>query len=299
MDVRPDPHDPPGRAGVPDAIPARRVFLVAGWRRWLMPVVFGTMAAGGLLLMLVDEPGTRGAGVVVAALMLLAAAFGEWLIRFTRLALSAEGIELRQLGYRLQTPWSNVAGFHGRYGRQGFVLHAPLTGKGPDKLAFASALRINGTPMYDDTQRSLLAQRRFIPIEAFAAHLRSGTLVEAVRRHAPALAEAMRDGGRWRDFPPADDAPGPRRRTGLTVALITAVVLASAWITLTEPPWADPVFGATLAVAMAMAAVASAASAWRAWREGRRVWWLLFAAQGLACAGIAAAAVQRLTAMAP
>lgn len=286
-------------AGTPDAIPARRVFLVAGWRRWLMPVVFGTMAAGGLLLMLIDEPGARGAGAVVAALMLLAVAFGEWLIRFTRLAVSAEGIELRQLGYRLQTPWSNVADFYGRSGRQGFVLHAPLTGKGPDKLAFASDLRINGAPMYDDVQRSLLAQRRFIPIEAFAAHLRGGALIDAVRRHAPALVEAMRDTGRWQQPASPGDPPSRRRRTGLMVALTATVVLAAAWIGLTEPPWADPVFGATLAVAMVLAAVASTASALRAWRERQRTWCVLFAAQGVVCALIAAAAVHRLIVMAP
>ncbi|HMN83623.1 MAG TPA: hypothetical protein PKA20_27335 [Burkholderiaceae bacterium] len=282
-------------AGTPDASPARRVFLVAGWRRWLMPAVFGTMAAGGLSLMLIDEPGTRGAGAVVTTLMLLAVAFGEWLIRFTRLVVSAEGIELRQLGYRLQATWSNVADFYGPSGRQGFILHQPLTGKGPDKLAFASNLHVRGVPMYDDVQRSLLAQRRFIPIEAFSAHLTRGALIDVVRRHAPAVAEAMRDTGRWKPAPPPDD-PQSRRRTGLTIALIAAGVLAGIWISITTPPWIDLVFSVMLGAAMVLATIASAVSTLNAWRQRQSWWCLLFIAQTVVCALIALTAIQRLIA---
>jgi hypothetical protein len=45
--------------------------------------------------------------------------------------------------------------------------------------------------MYDAEQQHLLAERRFIPIEAFAWHLHQGRLREDIVRDAPHLAHLL------------------------------------------------------------------------------------------------------------
>lgn len=277
--------------------PPRRVFLIAGWRRWLMPAMFGTFAAGGLALALVDDPGARAAGGFVALLMLACVGFGEWLIRFTRLEVSADGIDLRQLGYRLRSPWPNVVGWYGRPGRQGFVLAEPLTGKGPDRLAFASGTLINGSPLYDTVQGDLLSQRRFVPVDAFDAHAARGTLAAAVRPHAPRLADAMAAAGppwavvgpagtdpgapAWAPPVPPPVAPMPRSRQVLTWGLVVALIAGSAWVAVTEPPWAAPAISALLAVAVALGAAGSLYGAWAAARARQWLWLALYVAQSV------------------
>jgi hypothetical protein len=162
-----------------------------GWRRWLMWWLFGPLVAAGAVMVLPADEGTRMAGAVLLMVGLVTLCAWEWLLRRTVLQLSADGLQLRQLGYTLQTPWSNVTGFHAEPGRQGFILLQPLDGPGARRLAFFSGTSVLGAPLYQGPQAELLAARRFIPVEAFAWHLFHGTLASEVAALAPHLAAAM------------------------------------------------------------------------------------------------------------
>jgi hypothetical protein len=62
---------------------------------------------------------------------------------------------------------------------------------GARRLATASTGPFSGVTLYDAHQRALLAEHRFIPIEAFAYFLEQGDLREAIARHAPGLMDSL------------------------------------------------------------------------------------------------------------
>lgn len=265
-----------------------QVFLVGGWRRWLMPVIFGSFALFGLLLLFADDPNTKTAGIVLAVFMLAIAAGGEWLVRRTRLEIGPEGVTLRQVGSRLDTPWSNVADFYGAWMRQGFVLREPMSGKGADQFAFASGLTMHGAPVYDEVQRELLAARRFIPIEGFAWHMKHGRLVDAVVAYAPGLEPALRN---HTSAAPAGTqaAAHPRRpmsraQTMGFIALLAVLILGPIWLALADPPWAPRAVSTALAVGLTLLTLRGALSTVTAWRQRRWGYLVLFFLQTVLCA---------------
>ncbi len=110
-------------------------------------------------------------------------------MRYTRLVISERGVKLYQVGYTLETDWANVARLSQRPGAQGLVLHRPMSCRGASVLsAFRSTRTAPGVRFYDDEQIALLAERRLIPIDAFAYWLKHGQLREELARRAPALA---------------------------------------------------------------------------------------------------------------
>ena len=125
--------------------------------------------------------------LTTAGLMFLVVMPFDWIARWTRLELSPAGVRVRQCGYTLETSWTNVVELRLGHGREGFVTKEPMTGKGPAVLAWFRGLGVGRTRFYDDEQRVLLGQRRFIPIEAFAWYLRRGKLAADIERFAPHL----------------------------------------------------------------------------------------------------------------
>jgi hypothetical protein len=101
--------------------------------------------------------------------------FAYFLGSSTRLTLSSAGLGLRQVGFHVTTPWSNVLSFHPARGEEGFVLRDPLTGRGVDRLTQVASLRA-----YRGGRRDLAVQGRFLPIEPFAYHLTRGRLWDDV-----------------------------------------------------------------------------------------------------------------------
>jgi len=143
------------------------------------------LVLGLALLLAGGDESSRTAGVAVVALMVTCLAAWEWLLTRTYVALTTAGVELHQLGMQMRAAWPDVAALSLRRGREGFIVRAPLEGAGAARFA---ALRHIGTfsaRLYDDEQRALLRDRRFIPIEAFAWHVRHGTLAQDVARLAP------------------------------------------------------------------------------------------------------------------
>lgn len=214
--------------------PTEQRYRLRGWRRWLMWWMFGPMLLGGLLL---ATAGDAGAGAAGAVLMLLAGsvlAGWEWLWRRTTLELSPTGLRLRQLGYTLETAWSNIAGFHADPGHEGFVLAQPLDTAGARRLASFGYL----AGQYTDDQAGWIARQRFIPIEAFGWHLRRGALADDVSARAPQLAGAMAAAMNSVNAPlPARAAatPAQRRRNAALWLFIGGLVIASALLAWKQP----------------------------------------------------------------
>lgn len=166
-----------------------RTYHISPWRRGLLgcivgPIILALLIGGGLFF---DSPDGK-AMLVTALLIILIMLPFQLILNWTRLELSEKSVRLRQVGYTLETPWSNVAEIRLGRGREGFVTSEPIPGKGAARLARFSGLRVRGgARLYDEEQRALLAEHRLIPIEAFAWHLRRGTLRTDIARCGPRL----------------------------------------------------------------------------------------------------------------
>lgn len=116
-------------------------------------------------------------------------------------------------------------------------MRAPLEGAGPERLAALRHVGAFGAPLYDDEQNALLREQRFIPIEAFAWHLRRGTLAQDVARLAP----HVRIG---------DELTTPARANARGLVLAAVIIAAAIGLALVAPDYGS----ATVAVLQALAA---------------------------------------------
>ena len=203
--------------------PRRRAILYGSWAVFAVPLLIGGLATG--------EPGLLVAGVLVTAIML---PLMLWVDLAAKLILTAEGIETRQVGARLQSSWANVAGLRLVPGSEGFVLREPMSGSGPQRFASASHVRIRGAALYDDVRLQLISELRFIPIEAFAYWLKQGDLREAIARMAPDLESRTDPSGG-----PVPGTQGPDRpsksRTLLVIVLISVIIGLSVGLAFLPP----------------------------------------------------------------
>lgn len=186
--------------------PRRRAILYGSWALLGLPLLVGGMVTG--------EPGLLVGGVLVSAVML---PLLLWVDFAAKLIVSADGIETRQVGARLQSSWANVAGLRLVPGSEGFVLREPMSGSGPQRFAGASQVRFQGAALYDDVRLQLISERRFIPIEAFAYWWTRGDLRAAIARAAPDL-EARTD-------PSGGPVPGTSGPEGMSKSRIWLLVL--------------------------------------------------------------------------
>lgn len=176
----------PGTASGPKA-----TYHIGPWRRWGLWLVVAPMLAGLLLLGAGSAPGEARALFLAAALLFLIALPFHLVVGRARLELSEEGVRLRQAGYALAAGWGDIADVRLERGREGFVTARPMAGGGAARLARFRGVGLRSMPLYDPDQRRLLAERRLIPIEAFAWHLRRGTLARDIARFAPHLAAKL------------------------------------------------------------------------------------------------------------
>ncbi|PZR79701.1 MAG: hypothetical protein DLM52_00670, partial [Chthoniobacterales bacterium] len=147
-----------------------RTYHISPWRRWVIWFVFGPIILGLLALGVTSGWAQGQAFLFTAACAFVIALPFHFLIDRARLEVSPEGVRLRQTGYQLEALWDNVAELRLDRAREGFVTNAPIPGKGATRLAAFRGVGIAGAPMFSSQQQALLAEQRFIPIEAFAWH---------------------------------------------------------------------------------------------------------------------------------
>lgn len=158
--------------------PRRRAFVLVTWALFVLPLLLGGlwMRDGAML-----AAGALAGVIAIPSLVLV------WCK--PRLVLSAAGVVRDDFGYRLESPWENIAELRLVPGSEGFVLRAPMAS--PAARRFSAATRTRLAPaavrLYPPEVLGLIAQDRFIPIEAFAYWLRRGDLARDIAARAPWL----------------------------------------------------------------------------------------------------------------
>ncbi|MCA9179313.1 MAG: hypothetical protein KDB14_32870 [Planctomycetales bacterium] len=158
-----------------------KTYHVSLFRQAVFYVMWATFAGpclvGGTLA---KHEGVLVVGIFISILFAPVFVLVSWLVR---LNLSEEGVDLKQLGYSLSTPWSNVVEFDATRGREGFVLREAMECKGAYKLANVVGRSVGvNNPIYRGGRPDLVAQRRFIPIEPFGFWIRHGTLRDVIQQ---------------------------------------------------------------------------------------------------------------------
>jgi hypothetical protein len=178
-------------------------------------------------------------GVMVSAVLLPFFWLAIW--RNPRLVLSGTGVEVHQLGMYLETPWENVAALHWQ-GGLGLVTSEPLAGSGAGRQAAFGGAWVAGAPLQSDEVGGLIAERRYIPLDAFSHWLHHGDLAPELARRAPWLARELEAAVTQPRVPVSrrflqgsDGQPLPRRNV---VAIVVVIGLAAGLAVLHEagPP---------------------------------------------------------------
>jgi hypothetical protein len=237
-----------------------RIYRVSPLRRAVLWCVLGPFALLALAVPAFEsDDSSRQAGMVVFLVMSALLVLWEWLLRRTALVLTDAGVKLEQLGMRLAASWADVEALCLMRGREGFVVSVPLTSGGAARLAALRGIGTSGVPLYSAEQRDLIAERRWIPIEPFAWHVRHGALASDVARLAPHV----------RVMPHVSEPGRPRfERRDVLAALITLAALA-AGVALAlgaagpAEPWIVTVLQCVCSPLLALSAAASTRSAFR------------------------------------
>ncbi|HEX8442649.1 MAG TPA: hypothetical protein VF631_03265 [Allosphingosinicella sp.] len=170
-----------------------RTYRVSPWRRWALWYVLGPIIVGLMWLRADSGPIEGRAFLITAALVgCIGLACQVIFVDRATLQLSPDGACLRQTGYTLSAQWSDIVDIRLEPGREGFVTRNPMDGRGAGLLASLRGVAVPmGPSLYDAAQQELLAERRFIPIEAFAWHLRHGQMRQDIVHCAPRLAHLL------------------------------------------------------------------------------------------------------------
>ena len=100
------------------------------------------------------------------------------------------GIAHHQFGYTIRSTWANLQSLSLEGGREGLYLLQPGT---RSKLLRWSARSLDGLlgafgfPPFAGDRDGALAAGRFITLNPFTQHLKIGTLLSDLQRHAPQL----------------------------------------------------------------------------------------------------------------
>jgi hypothetical protein len=165
--------------------PGTRGFLLA------LALAFGLCPVASLSLALYGvvtaNSNATYAGLFMAAMTGVLFLPIAWVsLRYPRLILNGEGIELQQFGWRLSSSWDNVASL--AYGGQiGIVTRDPMKGSGAGRLAAFGNMTMEGAPFYMEEARRLIAERRYMPLDPCSYWLWRGDLGQELIKRAPWL----------------------------------------------------------------------------------------------------------------
>ncbi len=199
-----------------------RVYRISIWRYLVAWWGLGPFILIGLGIAIFSDGDSRGAGIVIVLIIVPFLVLWHWLAGRARLEITSQGVRLHDFGGGLEAAWQDIIDMRTDGGHEGFITVRPMATKSARRIAAAAGMM----QMHDERDIQLIGEQRFIPIKAFAFHLRRGDLRQVIARHAPHLRNAL-DG---LDAPPAPRSPlSPRRRrqNWLVAVIIAASVVGS------------------------------------------------------------------------
>lgn len=257
-----------------------RTYRIGPWRRSGLWWCLGPVLLGGITLLALGGEGNRSGGFALVLASAPWLVWWHWYVNRLRLELSPCGVHHRHGRLVLEAVWSEVERLRLDRGREGFVVRSPLEGKAAARLAARRGIVVQGQPWYDDEQRALIAERRFIPIDPFAWLIKKGRLLRDLDEFAPALAASVRAEQERRRLAEALPKPPLTGRQlwrnsliGLSMAIPVGLGLLFA---LSESPAVDRFerwfFALANAVGSSLMLCVAATSAWNGLRA--RAWML-------------------------
>lgn len=254
-----------------------RVYHISIWRYLILWWALGPFLLLGLGLAIFSDAKTKGAGIAIVCLMAPFLLLWHWLVRKSRLEISPQGVRLREAGSDLKIAWPEITGIRLDRGHEGFITARSIEGKGAERLA------ANAGPMqmHDTLDMQLLGEQRFIPIKAFAFHLRSGDMREVILGYAPHLKSAL-DAV---PTPPRRLTSAERRRNWIVACLIAASLALSAILVGKGERWQAWFFTVAYGILDPLVALFAAIGAWQLLRKRNWLLGVLSALLALVMAG--------------
>lgn len=267
-----------------------RIYLVSALRRSLLWWILGPFLLLSLGLFVFGPDENRRAGLVLCLVFAPFLIWWHWYIGRVRLELSAQGVTHRQGRHVLHAEWRDVESVRLDRGREGFVTRVPMEGPAAERLAAFRGLWVSGVPFYDGSQQLLLGERRFIPIDPFACHLRSGRLLSDLDELAPELGRVTRaafeEQARKARLTPPPPSPQQQMKRLRLFLLVSVLVGLGIWMAMAPDSAVARTAGKALHFAAAVGLLGwSLISVWssrNAFRAGLKLLAILFAVMAIA-----------------
>ena len=239
-----------------------RIYHISIWRYLVLWWALGPFLLLGVAFAFSADEKVRLAGIVLMSIMSLLLLGWHWLARRSWLEISSRGVRVNELGGGLEVAWTDIIDLRIDRGHEGFITAQPMDAAGARRLATTAG----AVQMHDALDLQLIGEQRYLPIKAFAVHLRRGDLRNAITRHAPHLNAAL---ATLEAMPVQRDALTPstdgeeRQRTrilpaavAITPVLIVAGERSQAWFFATANAGLSPLI-----------ALGAGYSAWRMIKE--------------------------------
>lgn len=124
-------------------------------------------------------------------LILFGLAMTTWSLRhYSCIAISADGVMVRRIGYTLFSSWDNVLEIEYRVPAAIELKATPLDSENPNSLK-RQLIAWRYRYSYPGCQ-AMLANGTLIPLDPFTSQIKSGELHSAIRHHWPRLSDSVR-----------------------------------------------------------------------------------------------------------
>ena len=229
---------------------------------------------------------------IVTGIMLPFVAYLLFCIYYPRLVFTSKGVELRPISsFSLMLfAWDEIESAEIVSGKEALILKKPSSHPVLKRLANWAGVSFGDIPMYSPQQLSLIAERRYLPIDGFEFGKEYSNLNESLSKFAPALCGPFQS-----SIQKAAEASSQDKRLIWIVSILTGGVIVCSIVFAIWPlplsdetyAWlktailgAESILGYIVAVAMALYAAANfhaTLSFVKAGRYGMASFWGLFA----------------------
>ncbi len=206
-----------------------RSFKLSPIRLWFAGSVVVFLAAIPFLLVigaiLHPESNFLMAAGILAVIMLPFAGFLGFCVWYPTLFVGPAGVTVRGcLGFStVVLPWENIERLRLSPATEALILRNPLEDRLANKLRNWAGTTMAGAPLFNDEQRQLIAEGRYVPVEPYAWWFEHGELLNTIRQFSPALVEHFAE-----DRKAARAADSSKKTVIIIVSAITAVALTIA-----------------------------------------------------------------------